>query len=424
MSHAATTGHAHAAPGPKVGRGQESVKELQQLPAAPNGYRPGHNETAPGPRPRGDPGRNPPRVPSVEPPWMQANQGRRGPRAEVAAVVPPWAQDTFTMPFPRKREGEVHRKRHQSLPEEAIRPKIGDTTLFGPPQDQHHAHQHAAQLPKPRNGTTVAFVSKAAEPNSQYRAYMEDKYCIIDPFMDGEFGNETWAFFAVYDGHGGVLAAEHCEAEMHKVLAAELRQALKVAPKRPSSPLRDEVVAEALTRTFQKADDQLRQVGAWRFGCTATVALVRRLPQGLRIHVANVGDSRAISIDGSGGSQRLSMDHRPTDAAEARRIREEGGFVTMGRVAGELAVSRALGDLLLKNSGLSCKPSVRAHDAKRDLALVLASDGLWDFAEEKDIAKVVTSCSRNGLDHVAHRLVQEAQRAGSMDNITCLVIFM
>ena len=37
----------------------------------------------------------------------------------------------------------------------------------------------------------------------------------------------------------------------------------------------------------------------------------------------------------------------------------------------------------LARPGLSCKPSVRAHDAKRDLALVLASDGLWDFAEEK-----------------------------------------
>ena len=29
-------------------------------------------------------------------------------------------QDTFTMPFPRKREGEAHRKRHQSLPEALI----------------------------------------------------------------------------------------------------------------------------------------------------------------------------------------------------------------------------------------------------------------------------------------------------------------
>jgi serine/threonine protein phosphatase PrpC len=30
---------------------------------------------------------------------------------------------------------------------------------------------------------------------------------------------------------------------------------------------------------------------------------------------------------------------------------------------------------------------VRAHDAKRDLALCVASDGLWDFVEEKDGAE-------------------------------------
>lgn len=277
-------------------------------------------------------------------------------------------------------------------------------------------------MPKVRQGCAVAFVSKAAEPNFQYRPYMEDKYAIIDPFMEGEIANETWGFFAVYDGHGGALAAEHCEAELHKVLAQELRSAIKT--RRPSSPLRDEAVAEAMTRSFQKADEQLRTVGAWRYGCTATVCLVRRMVQSVRIHVANVGDSRAVCIDGSGGTQRLSMDHRPSDPAEARRVREEGGFVTMGRVAGELAISRALGDLLLKNSGLSCKPSVRAHDAKRDLALCVASDGLWDFVEEKEVGKVVLECSRNGLEHVAHRLVQESQRSGSMDNISCLAVFL
>jgi len=34
---------------------------------------------------------------------------------------------------------------------------------------------------------------------------------------------------------------------------------------------------------------------------------------------------------------------------------------------------------------------VRAHDAKRDLALCVASDGLWDFVEEKDGAEFTQS---------------------------------
>ena len=35
-----------------------------------------------------------------------------------------------------------------------------------------------------------------------------------------------------------------------------------------------------------QADEQLRTVGAWRYGCTATVCLVRRMVQSVRIHVA------------------------------------------------------------------------------------------------------------------------------------------
>lgn len=46
--------------------------------------------------------------------------------------------------------------------------------------------------------------------------------------------------------------------------------------------------------------------------------------------------------------------------------------------------------------GLSCKPSVRAHDAKRDLALCVASDGLWDFVEEKVRKRCDATCATLG----------------------------
>ena len=38
-----------------------------------------------------------------------------------------------------------------------------------------------------RNGTAVAFVSKAAEPNSQYRAYMEEPL-LFKSFTSGGLG--------------------------------------------------------------------------------------------------------------------------------------------------------------------------------------------------------------------------------------------
>ena len=44
----------------------------------------------------------------------------------------------------------------------------------------------------------------------------------------------------------------------------------------------------------------------------------------------------------------LSQDHKPTREDEAKRIRDAGGFVINNRVMGELAVSRAFGDVDFK----------------------------------------------------------------------------
>ncbi|CAK0905383.1 unnamed protein product, partial [Prorocentrum cordatum] len=120
------------------------------------------------------------------------------------------------------------------------------------------------------------------------------------------------------------------QAKLHEVVMDELRAARARCANRALS---DEAVAEALSRSFQRVDDQLRLVGAWRCGCTATVALVNRTASGPRVHVANVGDSRCVAV-GSRGCERLSRDHRPTDQAEVKRIEADGGFVSRGRVGG------------------------------------------------------------------------------------------
>ena len=44
----------------------------------------------------------------------------------------------------------------------------------------------------------------------------------------------------------------------------------------------------------------------------------------------------------------LSQDHKPTREDESKRIRDAGGFVINNRVMGELAVSRAFGDVDFK----------------------------------------------------------------------------
>lgn len=280
---------------------------------------------------------------------------------------------------------------------------------------------HGSHLPE--SGRAAFLTSVAAEDNREFRQYMEDSAVVVDPFAFGEKGGDRWGFYAVYDGHGGRQAVDYCEAKLHEVVMDELRAARSRCA--ANRPLSDEAIAEALSRSFQRVDDQLRLVGAWRCGATATVALVNRTAHGgPRVHVANVGDSRCVAV-GSRGCERLSRDHRPTDQAEVKRIEADGGFVSRGRVGGVLGVSRALGDHSLKSAGCSWRPHVVAHDASGDAALVIGSDGLWDAVGDADAGLLVDRKIRERApDRAAKLLVDEAVRRGSMDNITVLVTYL
>ena len=57
----------------------------------------------------------------------------------------------------------------------------------------------------------------------------------------------------------------------------------------------------------------------------------------------------------------MSIDHKPNNEGEQRRIEAAGGVVHMKRVDGDLAVSRAIGDFTYKqNKALS--PGLYTHN--------------------------------------------------------------
>lgn len=63
----------------------------------------------------------------------------------------------------------------------------------------------------------------------------------------------------------------------------------------------------------------------------------------------------------------------------------------MGRLGGLLAITRAFGDTSLKkNMGLTAKPEVKKIEIRLNHRfLIVASDGLWDFVETKQILKIL-----------------------------------
>jgi hypothetical protein len=134
-------------------------------------------------------------------------------------------------------------------------------------------------------------------------------------------------------------------------------------------------------------------------GSTAITAFVTPT----HIVVANCGDSRAILVGTDRNCIFASEDHKPYNEDEKRRIEGAGGSVSMKRVNGDLAVSRALGDFVYKqnkpdgatlappdNQQVSCIPEVTIIPRREDMAfLVLCCDGIWDVMTNEMVAKLV-----------------------------------
>eukprot|EP00163_Fabomonas_tropica_P032927 TRINITY_DN8452_c1_g1_i2.p1 TRINITY_DN8452_c1_g1~~TRINITY_DN8452_c1_g1_i2.p1 ORF type:complete len:288 (-),score=76.11 TRINITY_DN8452_c1_g1_i2:202-1065(-) len=192
------------------------------------------------------------------------------------------------------------------------------------------------------------------------------------------------AFFAVYDGHCGAPVAEFCGKNM------------QVHLEKNANYLKGEYT-QALHETFLLMDELLKDdedMKHTRAGCTAVATLITKD----KIYTSNAGDSRAILITPDQKVVELSHDHKPFNEQERERIEAAGGFVMLGRVNGNLALSRAIGDFDFKNAqgvdpkeqAVTADPEVTVEDIRPGTQhLVIACDGIWDVKSNEDVAKFV-----------------------------------
>ncbi|CAN6236522.1 unnamed protein product [Urochloa humidicola] len=234
------------------------------------------------------------------------------------------------------------------------------------------------------------------------RASMEDFYETKIDCVDGQIVG----LFGVFDGHGGAKVAEYVKENLfshllrHPKFMSDTKVAIDDAYKSTDSE-------------FLESDSSQNQCGS-----TASTAVL----VGDRLFVANVGDSRAIICRG-GNAIAVSKDHKPDQTDERQRIEDAGGFVMWAgtwRVGGVLAVSRAFGDKLLKQY-VVVDPEIREEVVDGTLEfLVLASDGLWDVVSNEEAVAMTRSIQ--DPEEAAKKLLQEAYKRESSDNITCVVV--
>jgi len=152
-----------------------------------------------------------------------------------------------------------------------------------------------------------------------------------------------------------------------------------------------------------------------------------------KLHVINVGDSRAVALLRSKSVMALSRDHKPDDPLELERIHRAGGKVyrRRGDVArvGGLALSRAFGDLALHVHGVIWDPEETITDLALVEFVVLASDGVWDVVALDELPELISKhIGEKSLDEIAELLVKECRKRWAQmtqgtycDDVTCVL---
>jgi serine/threonine protein phosphatase PrpC len=145
-------------------------------------------------------------------------------------------------------------------------------------------------------------------------------------------------------------------------------------------------------------------------GCAALAVFL----QGLTATVAGVGDCKAVLVRADGLHECVNTVHTANLPKERSRILAAGGTVSHdGRVCGSLNFTRSLGDLRLKARGVTCEPSVRQLllQPHRDLAIVLATDGIWEVLDDALVARIVLNRGQFSASAVSEPLALEAGAA-------------
>lgn len=96
-----------------------------------------------------------------------------------------------------------------------------------------------------------------------------------------------------------------------------------------------------------------------------------------------------------------------------------------------LAMSRSLGDYVAHSVGVSTQAEVMRFElCPDDKFIIIASDGVWEFLSNEDIAKIVWPFFlKNSPEQAGNAIVRAAaqkwrENDSVIDDITCVTIFL
>ena len=288
----------------------------------------------------------------------------------------------------------------------------------------------------------VASQSQAGKGEDGFTKVNQDSFLVIQ----NEYNLKDFNVFAVMDGHGvnGHLVS--------RFVTKYFTSFFKKNKKMNSSNSDENQIFyrlkkndhEVLKRAFRHAERDIEKNNDIDANFSGTTC-VMVFQVGDRILCGNVGDSRAIMVKGNNVIP-LSIDQKPDDPEESKRIKECGGEISQYEEDGEksgpfrvwqkgeaypgIAMSRSIGDFIATKLGVIPEPKFIDEKVDKDTKfIVVASDGIWEFLDNEKVKNMVMPFyEKNDPSGACKELIKKAtefwnQEDIVVDDITVVVVF-
>ena len=176
-----------------------------------------------------------------------------------------------------------------------------------------------------------------------------------------------------------------------------------------------------------------------RTGCTACVMSIDETNK--KLYFANAGDSRVVMCK-NGVAYPQSEDHKPEMESEKNRIYKADGWISEGRVKGNLNLTRGFGDLEYKQNKnlkpeeqmITANPDIKVVDYNKDIEfIIIGCDGIWDCLKNQEACDVVTKRLREDPNIKISKIIEDMmdsivakdlynESGVGCDNMTCIVV--
>lgn len=253
----------------------------------------------------------------------------------------------------------------------------------------------------------------------------EDTHCMF------KLSNDRY-ITGIFDGHSGINCAKYVSENL------------------PLYFIDKEINSELIINSCLEIDKNiLNDPIINNSGCTATFSFIEKIKNKYKVHICNIGDSFTFIIRNN-DIFFITKEHKPNDECEYTRIINAGGFVRNNRVNGELALSRAFGDISFKNGKEITVSELEINSTKLisdtcdeyNLKVIAIPDISIIECDENDI--IVHICdgiveTDFHIDNVCRHIIEYLEKyketsyassllcldgleKGSCDNVSCMII--